>query len=66
VATQQGERMLTRPEAAEYLGIKPQTLAVWAMSGKHLPVVKVGKKSVRYRESDLRAFIERQLVPATA
>jgi len=57
--------MLTRPEAAVFLGIKPQTLAVWAMSGKHVPIVKVGARSVRYRESDLREFLERQTIPAS-
>jgi excisionase family DNA binding protein len=47
---------LTRDEAAAYLGIKPQTLAVWASTGRYgLPFVKVGR-SVRYKLVDLDAF----------
>ena len=60
----QTEKMLTRPQAAEFLGLKVQTLAAWAMTGKHLPFVRVGR-SVRYKQSDLERFIERQTVPAS-
>ena len=35
--------LLTRTEAAEYLGIQPQILAVWAMSGKGRRIVKLGR-----------------------
>lgn len=51
-------RMLTRIEAAEYLGLQPQTLAVWATSGRNaLPYFKVGR-SVKYRLEDLDAWLE--------
>lgn len=50
--------LLSREEAAVYLGVKPQTLSVWAMTGRHLPVVKFGRLS-RYRKTDLDKFIER-------
>ena len=50
-------KMLTRREAAEYLGVKPQTLAVWHVTGKYrLPLVKVGR-SVRYRVVDLEKWL---------
>lgn len=56
------KRLLPRDEAAEYLGIKPQTLALWHSTGRYaLPVVKVGR-SVRYRLSDLEAFIAARTV----
>lgn len=49
--------LLSRAEAANYLGIKPQTMAVWASSKRYrLPYVKVGRL-VRYRKQDLDAFI---------
>lgn len=48
--------LYTRPDAAALLGFKPQTLAKWAMDGKHLPIVHVGR-SVRYRLSDLEKFM---------
>ena len=59
------DKLRTRAQAAEFLGLKPQTLAAWAMTGKHLPIVHVGDRAVRYRQSDLEEFIERQTVPAS-
>jgi excisionase family DNA binding protein len=54
--------MLTRDQAAEYIGSRPQTLAVWAITGRYnLPMVKVGR-SVRYRRSDIDAWLERRTV----
>ena len=51
-------KLLTREQAAEFLSIRPQTLAVWSVTGRYsLPVVKVGR-SVRYRLEDLTAFLE--------
>jgi len=57
--------MLTRVEAAEYLGIKPQTLAIWASTGRYaLPMIKIGR-AVRYRKEDLDRFIDRRCVTST-
>ena len=58
----QSDRMLTRTEAAMLLGIKAHTLATWAMTGKNIPFIKVGGKSVRYRESDIMRYIERRTI----
>lgn len=47
----------TEAEAAEYIGVAPKTLSVWRSTKRyHLPYVKVGSR-VRYRRSDLDAFI---------
>ena len=49
--------LLTRREAAAYLGVAEQTLAVWKCTGRRsLPFVKIGRL-VRYRKADLDAFI---------
>lgn len=49
--------LLTRREAAVYLGVAEQTLAVWKCTGRRsLPFVKIGRL-VRYRKADLDAFI---------
>lgn len=64
--TVENDKLLTRPEAAKYLGIKPQTLSVWACTKRYpLPFVKVGR-SVRYRVSDLEKFIQARTVCAEA
>ena len=45
-------------EAAKILDTKPSTLSVWRSTGRYaLPFVKIGRK-VRYRRSDLTAWIE--------
>jgi excisionase family DNA binding protein len=49
--------LLSRKEAAKYLGVAPRTLAVWKSTKRYpLPVVKVGRLA-KYRKSDLDAFI---------
>ena len=54
--------LLTRQQAAEFLGVKAQTLAVWATTKRYpLPYVRVGSR-VRYRRSDLERFIESRVV----
>ena len=59
------KKLLTRREAAEYLGVCPETLAVWHCTGRYrLPVVKVGR-AVRYRLEDLDAWLSsRTMLPA--
>ena len=54
--------LLTRQQAADYLGIKAQTLAVWATTHRHnLAFIKVGSV-VRYRKSDLDAWLQSHVV----
>jgi Helix-turn-helix domain len=57
----QAQHLLNRDQAANILGLKPQTLAVWASTQRYeLPYVKVGR-SVKYRLSDLEMFISDNL-----
>lgn len=58
--------LLTRDEAAEYLRVAPQTLAVWVTNGRYnLPYVKVGR-CVRYRRRDLDRFLESRTIGGEA
>lgn len=44
-------------ESAQFLGLKPGTLQVWRSTKRYpLAYVKVGRL-VRYRQSDLEAFL---------
>lgn len=53
----ENEKLLTRKETAEMLGITEGTLAVWASTKRYfLDYVKVGR-CVRYRLSDIERFI---------
>jgi excisionase family DNA binding protein len=56
------DRMMTTAEAAEYLGVRPQTLSVWRSNKRYpIPFIKVGQ-GVRYRKSDLDAWLESRTV----
>lgn len=58
--------LLTREQAAVYLGVAYQTLSVWASTGRHdLPFIKVGR-CVRYRKSDLDAWLESRTATQTS
>jgi excisionase family DNA binding protein len=44
-------------EAAEFLGMKEQTLAVWRSSRRHpLPFIRIGRR-IRYRITELETFL---------
>lgn len=50
--------LLDEKQAAEVLTVEPGTLSVWRSTGRYkIPFVKVGRR-VRYRRSDLLAWLE--------
>jgi|JI6StandDraft_1071083.scaffolds.fasta_scaffold862619_1 predicted DNA-binding transcriptional regulator AlpA len=54
-------RLLSRKEAANFLGLKESTLATWKSTKRqYLPVVKVGRLA-RYRMSDLLDYINNRM-----
>lgn len=58
--------LLTRQEAAKYIGVEPETLAVWKCTGRYnLPCVMVGRLP-RYRKSDLDAWLTSRTVCGVA
>lgn len=62
---QRGRTLFTRPQAAEYLGVRPQTLACWATTGRYgLPFIRVGR-AVRYRKADLDAWLANRTAVST-
>ncbi|WP_115616151.1 helix-turn-helix domain-containing protein [Chromobacterium vaccinii] len=56
------DRLLSRPEAATWLGLSPYTLNEWASTGRYgLRYYRIGRKCM-YRLSDLQAFIASRAV----
>lgn len=54
--------LLTRKQAAEYLGLEPRTLDVWACTKRYnLRFIKVGRLA-KYRKEDLDDFLARRTV----
>ena len=50
--------LLTTKQAAEILGVSIAFLERDRWAGARVPFVKVGSRAVRYRHSDLLAYIE--------
>ena len=56
------DRLLRPKQAAEFLDLSPQTLAVWrcrknqGLPAPDLPYRKVGRRSIRYCLADLKKF----------
>lgn len=56
------ERLLNRQEAADLLGIKENTMAIWAMDGTGPAPTKIGR-CVRYRQTVLYKYIRDNTMP---
>lgn len=51
-------KLMTRQEAAAYMGVSVWTLSAWASTGRvKLPFYRVGRRAM-YKLSDVLAFIE--------
>ena len=56
-------QLLSRKEAAKFLGVKESTISVWACVKRYnLPVVKIGRLA-KYRMSDLLKFLDDRTDP---
>jgi len=61
---QNSDPLLPEKKAAQILGLQPHTLAVWRLRASKglpapdLPYVRVGRRAIRYRLSDVQRFIE--------
>jgi excisionase family DNA binding protein len=60
-AAERGETLLTKREAADYLGVRLRFMT--SEAAREIPRVMVGRY-VRYRKADLDAYIEAQRVSA--
>ncbi len=66
MATLTRDEMLSPTEAARFLGVETQTLSAWRCTGRYsLPFVRVGR-AIRYRRSDLEAFVESRTATSCA
>ena len=57
------EKLLTVPEAADRLRLQPSTVRKWIFE-RRLAYVRVGRKAVRIRESDLEKLLRENYTPA--
>lgn len=54
----QAEALLKEVEAARYLSVSPEFLQGDRWRGASIPFIRVGRRGVRYRQSDLDKYIE--------
>jgi predicted DNA-binding transcriptional regulator AlpA len=52
------DKLLTTKEAAPILGVSIAFLERDRWAGARVPFIKIGSRAVRYRHSDLLAYIE--------
>lgn len=57
---QQGDRLLTVKDLADYLGVPVATIYAWRYRGEGPPGFRVGRH-IRFRRADIEQWIERQL-----
>jgi excisionase family DNA binding protein len=55
-------KLLKTDEVADMTGLSPETLAQWRWFKKEIPFVRLGEKCVRYRQSDIDAWLAKRLV----
>jgi excisionase family DNA binding protein len=61
---QDNNKLMTPQEVADFIGVSVETLNVWRATRRYkLPYIKVGRL-VRYRTSDILAFLESRTQPA--
>ncbi len=54
--------LLTAEQVAEMTGLSVDTLAQWRSQRRGIPFIKVSRSCVRYRQSDLDAWLASKLV----
>ena len=58
--------LLNEKQAAEFLGLKPRTLQAWRWSGGGPKYVRLSARAVRYRQSDLDAFVDARIARSSS
>lgn len=58
----QANELLTTEQVAQQLGVTAHCLRVWRATKKNLRFIRDGKHFIRYRQSDVDAYLESQTV----
>ena len=58
--SQENDAVLRATQAAEYLGLKPRTLANWRSLRTGPEFIKIGSHAIGYRKSALEKFLAAQ------
>ncbi len=58
-------QFLTTEQAAQFLGLRPNTLEIWRYRGTGPRFIKCGR-AVRYRLTDIESYVEAQTRQSTS
>ncbi len=58
--------LLTETEVARILGFSVRTLQKWRVRGEGPPFMKVSARAIRYRRSDIKAWVEANMRISTS
>lgn len=61
-----GDALVRQEEAARLLGVSPRCLEAWRYKGGGPRFVRISARCVRYRRSDLHAWLEERLKASTS
>lgn len=59
-------QLLTATEAADFMRIKPNTLAKHRMAGDGPPYIRQSARKILYRRTDLEAWLNKRVFQSTA
>jgi len=59
-------QLLNTQQAASYLGVSKAFLERDRWAGARVPFIKIGSRAVRYRATDLEAYIESRIKHSTS
>lgn len=63
--TEFGNKLLSTEEAAKALGLSTRTLEGWRVTGGGPRFVRLSRRAVRYRPSELARFVETRELAST-
>lgn len=58
--------ILNTKQAAKYLGVSAAFLERDRWAGARIPFIKLGSRSIRYRQQDIEDYIEKQIRHSTS
>lgn len=59
-------QLLTPIQAAQHIGLSKEFLARDRCTDARIPFIKLGHRTVRYRQEDLDAFVESRVTTSTS
>ncbi len=60
------QQLLTTKQAADYLGVSASFLEKDRWRGARIPFVRIGRRTIKYRLTDLESYVAQQIKHSTS